>query len=161
WEKQRMSDQLTSDSAYLIECALRHFQDRRFHSAEVMCRRVIEGEPNCADAWHLLGMIADAAGASVDAIGYIQQAIKLDATRSDFYNNLGTLHEQRGELALAARSLRRAIQLEPGYAIAHNNLGEVMKELGRVGDALACYRNALQHAPNLLQASSNLLMTLN
>jgi len=149
------------NARHLIQDAIHQFQGRRFHSAEILCRQVIDHDRNCPDAWHLLGMIADAAGKSDDAIELIRHALNMAPERADFHNNLGTIHEQRGDLNLAALALEEAIRIAPDYAIAHNNLGEVMKDYGRVRDAVTAYRAALRLAPDFVQAGSNLLMTLN
>lgn len=138
-----------------------HHRAGRLHDAEVCYRRALAVDMNCADGWHLLGMIADAARQSDEAIKLIHNALRLAPSRADFYNNLGTIHEQRGEYDLAEKCLREALRLQPQYAVAHNNLGEVLKDLGRVNDSLACYRAALSHAPSFYQAGSNLLMGLN
>lgn len=145
----------------LIQQGLAHHRRNQFHLAEVCYRRALAIDQTCADGWHLLGMIADAAGKDEDAINLIRRAITLNSGRADFLNNLGAIHEPRGEYDLAENAFREAIRLRPGYAAAHNNLGEVMKDLGRVGESVACYREALNHAPEFHQAGSNLLMGLN
>lgn len=145
----------------LIRRGLEFYRRNDLHHAELCYRQALAMDQTAADAWHLLGIIADAAGKSDDAIQLIRHALKLRSDRADFLNNLGTIHEPRGDYLLAERAFREAIRISPNYATAHNNLGEVMKDLGRVGDSMVCYREALKHDPAFYQASSNLLMGFN
>jgi Flp pilus assembly protein TadD len=49
-------------SSYLFSLALNHYQRGQRTDAEKLCRQLLASEPNHADAFHLLGIIAHQAG---------------------------------------------------------------------------------------------------
>lgn len=148
------------DTARSLQQAFEHYQAARFHDAEVLCRRLLQEQPNNADAWQLLGMLGHQAGQPQAAIELIRRALSLAPDQAGYWNNLATVYHDIGDLDKAAQCLTEALRRRPDYAAAHNNLGEVNKARGRIGDALASYRAALAHQPDLVPARSNYLMTL-
>lgn len=128
----------------------------RLAQAEAMYRRVLEAEPENADALHLFGVLAQQAGRPDVAVEAIGLAIRHQPGRADFHNNFGEACRALGLHEDAIGHYREALALKPGYADAHNNLGLALQETGRLTEAAAEYKSALAHDPDLAEAHNNL-----
>lgn len=136
--------------------AVTHHRAGELSRAEQLYRQILEADPQLAEAWHLLGMVAHSTGQSRIAVEFINRAIQLKSQVPAFHNNIGLVLQGLKDLPRAAASYQRALELQPDYAIAHNNLGNVCKEQGRLSEAAACYRNALELKPDFAEAHNNL-----
>ena len=58
-----------------LAIAIQHHQAGRLQAAEQIYRQILAVEPNHADAWHLLGVIAHQVGKHQIAVEYIGRAI--------------------------------------------------------------------------------------
>jgi protein O-GlcNAc transferase len=136
--------------------ALRYHREGRLQAAEQTCRQILAVDPNQADAWHLLGVIALQSGKHEGAVECIGRAISLKGNVAAFHNNQGEAYRALHKIPQAAACYSRALQLQPGYAEAHSNMGAAFKEQGNLDEAVACYRRALQLKPDLAEAHNNL-----
>jgi|SRR5579883_1620313 len=132
----------------------------RLAEAEALYRAVLAQEPRNADALHLLGLIAGAAGQTDAAVALIREAIRVMPSLAPALYNLGRLLQNRGELADAEACYRRALAYQPENADAYNNLGGVLQAQGRDEEALSCYASALRVRPESAEALSNMGMAL-
>ena len=139
-----------------LAIAIQHHQAGRLQPAEQIYRQILAVEPNHADAWHLLGVIARQVGKYGIAVEYIGRAIGLKADVAAFHINLGNVFKEQGNLGEAVACYRRALDLNPEFTEAHNNLGVAFKEQGHLDEAVACYRRALALKPNYAEAHNNL-----
>ncbi len=100
-----MTDQGTADtvSEALTE-GVGHHKAGRLKEAEAVYRRILEADPENADALHLLGVVARQAGRHDAAVDLIQRAIARNGRNPSYHANLGTALEVSGrrEDALAA-----------------------------------------------------------
>lgn len=128
----------------------------RFHEAEVIYRQILAADPQQADAWHLLGLIAQEAGQPAAAIEHIDRALALEPRSPQFWNGRGIACEAVGKRDQALECFGRAVALQPDYAEAHSNLGSTLNELGRSEEALEHFRQAARLRPELLTAQLNL-----
>ena len=139
-----------------LAIAVEHHQGGRLQAAEQIYRQILAVEPNQADAWHLLGVIAHQVGKHEIAVEYMERAIGLNGTEAVFHNNLGNALNAQGKFDEAVACYRRALELKPDYAEAHSNLGNAFKDQGKLDEAVACYRRALELKPDFAEAHSNL-----
>jgi tetratricopeptide (TPR) repeat protein len=139
-----------------LAIAIQHHRAGRLQAAEQIYRRILAVEPNHADAWHLLGLIAHQAGKYEVAIEYIERAIGLKGTVAAFPNNLGEAYRALRRISEAVACYRRAMELKPDFVEAHNNLGIALKGQGKLDEAVACYRRALELKPDYAAAHNNL-----
>jgi tetratricopeptide (TPR) repeat protein len=139
-----------------LAIAIQHHQAGRLQAAEQIYRQILAVEPNHADAWHLLGVIAHQVGQHDLAIEYLQRAIALEGSSATFHNNLGGIHYALRRFTEAAACYRRAVELKPDHAAGHYNLGNALKDLGKPDEAIACYRRALERKPDYAEAHNNL-----
>ena len=143
-----------------LAIAIQHHQAGRLQAAEQICRQILVVQPNQADAWHLLGVIAHQVGKQGFAVEYIGRAIGLKGDAAAFHNNLGNALEDQGKLDEAVACYRRAVELKPDDTEAHNNLGIALNEQGKLDEAVACYRRALELKPDYAEAHNNLGIAL-
>ena len=144
-----------------LTIAIQHHQAGRLQEAEQIYRQILQAEPEHADAWHLLGVIAHQVGQHEIAADYIGRAIALNGTEAVFYNSLGAALRALRKVPDAVACYRRALQLKPEFAEAHYNLGNALRDQGSLDDAVACYRRALELKPDHAAAHSNLGVALN
>jgi protein O-GlcNAc transferase len=146
-------------AAQLFVEALEHHRAGRLAEAERLYRRVCAADPNHAESFHRLGVIAHQLGRP-DAADVLARAVALLPDVAEAHNDLGVVLGARGRLAEAAASFERAAALKPGYADAHNNLGAALRRLGRTGEAVAHYERVAALMPNAFGAHNNLANAL-
>jgi len=133
----------------------------RLGEAELAYREVLSGNPNHADALHLLGVIAFQARQYLRAIDYIGKAIAANPGAPDFHVNLAHAQRDNGDAAGAESSYRRSLSLRPGSPDVLNHLGLLYLQQGRLVEAASEFERALAVAPNHLNAWMNLGNTRN
>jgi tetratricopeptide (TPR) repeat protein len=143
-----------------LAIAIQHHQAGRLQPAEQIYRQIVAVEPNHAEAWHLLGVIAYQRGEHAIAVEHIERAIGLNATHAAFPNTLGAVYRALHRIPEALACYRRALELKPDYAEAHFNLGIALSHLGKLDDAIACYRRAVELKPDYAEAFINLSVAL-
>lgn len=139
-----------------FDLALAQHQAGNLQGAEVLYRQILQADPQHADAWHLLGVIAHQVGKHGLAIQTIGRAIVLNPRSPHYYSNLGEAQRALNQFEAALDSYRRAIELEPNFVEAYSNLGIVLYSLERPEEARAAYREALRHRPDFAEAHNNL-----
>lgn len=139
-----------------FQAAYTHHQAGQLREAEALYRQILAAEPNHADAWHLLGLVAHQVGRGDMAEQWIGRAIALSGERAVFHSNLGNVLRAKRDLDRAEVALRRAIQLDPQLADAYNNLGNVLADRGAMAAAADAYRQALRIRPGYAEPHNNL-----
>jgi protein O-GlcNAc transferase len=127
----------------LLNRGIEDHQAGRLSSAEICYQEVLKYQPDRADGWHLLGVIAAGQREYTTAIGRINRAIELKPKVANFYNSLGTVYQAQGHLTQAIECYQRAIQLAPNLEQAYNNLGLTLEERGDLPGAIDCYQKVL------------------
>jgi tetratricopeptide (TPR) repeat protein len=139
-----------------LAVAIQHHRAGRLQAAEQIYQQVLAVEPNHADAWHLLGVIAHQRGKHGIAVEYIGRAIGLEGNVAEYNNTLGGVYCSLRRTAEAIACYRRALELKPDLAEGHYNLGNALKDQGELDEAVACYRRALELKPDFAEARNNL-----
>lgn len=139
----------------LMQQAREHYEAGRIRQAQTICRRILAGNPNHADALCLVGVIAHQTGKINEAIKAYNDSL---AFRSDFkvLYNLGSALHDAGKLNEAASAYRRSLELNGNNADTYNNLGIVLKEQGRLDEAIASFQRALAINADSAEAYYNL-----
>ena len=143
-----------------LDEAVAHHQAGRLQQAEQLYRQILAADPDQADAWHYLGLLAYRAGQLDKAIELLSMAIQKVAKNALYHFNLGVVFQKGGRLGEAVESYRRALTISPGHVEAHSNLGNALKEQGKLGQAIASYQKALSLNPNYVEAHNNLGVAL-
>ena len=102
-------------------------------SAEAAFRRVIEIDPNFAEAYANLGSILANQNKLAEAVSYLQTAIRLKPNVPEFYYMLGKVLSAQNKRAEAVESVKKARDLyrNQGKTQAANKLDEVIKNLSK------------------------------
>jgi tetratricopeptide (TPR) repeat protein len=143
-------------SSELLAAALAHHQAGRLKEAEQLCREIVNTEPACAEAWHLLGVFAyqDRRLEAADAHG--KKALELRPDFVEALNNLGLVCHAQHRLDEAAAYFARAIAIQPDVGELHFNLGDVWYTRGAFDKAIGCYQQTLALNPSYVGAHINL-----
>jgi predicted O-linked N-acetylglucosamine transferase (SPINDLY family) len=139
-----------------LAIAVQHHQAGRLQAAEQIYRQILAVEPNHADAWHLLGVIADQVGKHEVAIEFMERAIGLEGNAAVFHNSLAGAYGALRRIPEAFACYHRALELKPDYAEVHNNLGVALNDQGKPDESLVCCRRALELKPDFAEAHYNL-----
>ncbi len=131
-------------------------QAGKLAEAETLARRVLDAEPNNAEAYHLLGIVAHQSGNLGHAIEHVKRATDLAPGNALFHANLGEMYRLAKRTDEAIAEGKRALALQSDYADALSNLGIAYYEKGDFDQAIACYERAIALKPNFVQAHSNL-----
>ena len=123
--------------------------------AEPIYKRILEHQPDNADAWYLLGEIEAVRGNHARAAEMTRRAIALNGKESHFHYALGCALQAIGDTQGAADEFRRTLVLDPSHAAAHINLGSLQQVEAEkraapreLEDALEHFRAASRIAPN-------------
>lgn len=145
-----------TDSAALLNDAVRLFRSGDLRGAEDAVRTLLEADSRNADALHLLGLIAAQTGHPNVALGIFSQAVAANPHNPSFHNSRGSLLFQMGELAEAEQAFRAGLALNDRLADLHGNLGNVLKEQGKLTEAETALIRAVELRPTAPELRNNL-----
>jgi tetratricopeptide (TPR) repeat protein len=146
--------------AEVLSNAMGQLRNGQLREAEAMFRQVLAADPQRAEAWHYLGVIAYQVGQYESAAQHIHRAVQLRPDYADAHNNLGLALQELGKPVDAAACYSRALEINPKSGSARFNLGNVLKEQGKLSDAAACYREALTLTPDHAETHNHLGIVL-
>lgn len=138
------------------EMGLQHFNAARYLQAEALYNKVLQADPENADALHVLGVIKNRTGRPAEAAELISKAIAINPQVSVYYLNLGNAFLELQRLDDAVTQYRKAISVRPDLAEAYLNLGFVFGEQGRQEEALFNLEKSVALKPGLAEAHYNL-----
>ena len=140
----------------LLRQAIQHHQQGKCQQAEVFYRRILQRQPQHAEALHGLGLLAGQVGHYALAVTLIQQAIASHDSVPQFHNNLGIMLMRQGHLVAAATAYRQALQLRWHVPEVYHNLGLVLQEQGQLAEARTAYEAAVALRPDYVETHNNL-----
>ena len=147
-----MPDGASLPLAEALQAATQLHQAGRPRLAAEIYQRILNIQPEHADALHLLGLTAHQIGEHARALGLIGQAIRLKPSAGIFYNHLGKVQRALGQIEAAMASYRQALALQPDLAVAQFNLGEALRESGNLPDAIRHLQAAVALNPRYTDA---------
>ena len=147
---------VTAKNAKKMDIAIEHFQSGNLKQADTVCRQIIQGEPEHADALYMLGLIAGRSGQYDESIFYISKAIRINPYAHSYYNDLGVSLRFKGNFNKAKESFEKAIELKPDFAEAYDNLGAVLQYKGIYDEAIDNHKKALSLKPDYTVAYNNM-----
>jgi hypothetical protein len=145
--------------ATFAEIFVSAFEEHRrgnLHVAEQLYRQLLRGQPQHADAHHLLGVLAHQRGRYGDAVTLIRHAVSLNPAGAIYYSNLGMAHAALNQLAEAVDCYRQALQLNLEVAEVHANLAIVLFRQGSFDESAIHYQHALRLQPGFAKAHNDL-----
>jgi tetratricopeptide (TPR) repeat protein len=132
----------------LYSRALLAAEQGRVADAEAGFKRVLQKEPDHADALNALGYtLADLTDRHKEALGYITRALQLKPDSPAFLDSMGWVQYRMGNYAVALDYLRRAFaRLKDGEVAAH--LGEVLWVTGEREEAQRVWKEGQEKDPD-------------
>lgn len=115
--------------------------------AEKHCRAALEIEPNIADTYGCLGVIAFKRGRLIDSEDFFQMSVRLDSKEGS-YVDLGALYLQMGRFEEAGKVLEKAREVNRVDARARVELGNLYLQTDRLKDATRMFREAMALEPH-------------
>ena len=150
---------MAASTAELIAKGMARHRAGRLDEAVAAFQAAARQSPGEAQAWRMLGLVAQQQGRFADSLEPTRRALALERTASDLSNLANALSRLgRAEEALAAAEAATA--LDPGLAAGQSNLGVALRSLGRRAEAARCFRTASQLEPRNAEAHANLGVTL-
>ena len=126
-----------------------------YNSAVSIWRDAVEKCPNNFRAHYNLGAALLQTRNLSNAIGQLEQALRIKPDFADAHNSLGIALEQAGRVQEAIGHYERALQIKPRLADAHNNLGIALMAQGWLPEAIGHYEQALRIQPDYAKAECN------
>lgn len=134
-----------------MEVALRLQVTGRLEEATAIYQDIVGKDPDNADAWHLLGLIAHQADRPEAAEKMILRAIGLTGGQANYFVNLAAVLKKSGRWEEAANCLWRAVALSPNDAGAHADLAELLAENAEGDKAKSAMLKALKLKPGSIE----------
>ena len=157
--QQAVRDEPTSAEAfYGVGSACLNLQ--KTAEARASFERVTELAPSYPDtlpnAWNNLGLLATQEGRTDEAVGYFQQALKLNPDHLIALDNLGNAYRQQKKWERARKVLEHAVALSPGDPESNYSLGMVFAQTDDTAGAYEYLLRALKSRPAYPEALNNL-----
>lgn len=135
--------------------ATQHHQQGNLQEAERLYRLVLQADPEHAEAWHMLGLIAHQVGQDAPALECIQNAIKLAPKTPSYYHNVALILHKQERHEEAAGVIEHLLKLRPDDIEIHRlhvNLRGMTNKPESMGLALRGLANALADAKQYAEA---------
>ncbi|MEA2734812.1 MAG: protein O-GlcNAc transferase [Humisphaera sp.] len=136
--------------------AERHLAAGEVAPAEQIARALVQQHPRSAEAFDLLGRIAERVREFAAAAECFTHAIERNPTQRLFHYHLGNAHRLAGRFDRAVAAYRAALRIDPNYTDALVNLGIALASARQGDDAIDAWRGALRLDPNDADALTNL-----
>lgn len=143
---------LSPAAATLLEAAAAALDRQDQASAGAALDRVLELEPDCAEALRMRGLMQHLRGDFTAALASLRQAHELRPGDALIRMNLATSLYASGEAEAAAAYLRRACAMVPDFAPAWFNLGKMYMLQGRPAGAITVLQRVLDIEPEHVPA---------
>lgn len=139
-----------------LQVALGNLNAGRNREAQEIVEHIVAAHPDCAVAWQMLGVIAQATGNNERAVSYLERAVEQDGRDPGIHNSLGVVYNDLGRHEDAIESYRCALAIKPDFPDALTNMGNTLAVAGREDDAVDSYRRALTINTRFTNAHFNL-----
>ena len=141
-------EELKQDTQPLYFRGICYERTKQWPLAEADFKRVLEIEPDNADALNYLGYTwVDRGENLTEAFEMIRKALELEPNSGAITDSLGWAHYKLGQYEEAKTKLEDAVQLSPSSATIIDHLGDVYWKLGRYREAGYQWERALEFEP--------------
>jgi tetratricopeptide (TPR) repeat protein len=131
-----------------LQQALQHHRAGRLKEARRLYERVLQADPRCAEAMHLLGTLIGQLGDQARALDWMDKAIAREPDNPLYRKNAAVTLLQVGRHEEAVAAYKKAIALRPDFAEARIALGGLLTDLERHDEAIAILLEAVERQPD-------------
>ena len=143
-----MSENSSTHSQVTFDDAVSLHQSGDLQRAYDAYSSIVSIEPNHADAWHGLGVVALQTENFDHAVEWISKATSLNPSHFGFFINLGTAYQSLGRFESALEAYERSIELRSDISDVYYNRGVVLQKLGRFEEAIESYDKSISLSPD-------------
>ena len=140
----------------LLERATALHRAGKLEEARRLYLEITRSAPQVAEAWHRLGLIAQAMGRLDDAAELMRKALQLDQGQPHYFYALGLVLQDQNNIAAAEQAYRQALAGNPQLAPVHHQLGLLYESQRHYDAAIQCFREAVRCNPGYARAHNNL-----
>lgn len=145
-----------SNEENLVRLGAIHLQLRNFHESIFYCKQCLRIEPECCEAYSIIGNCFKELGDTTAALASFDNAIRIRPDCVDAYNNLACALFQIGKQHDALDTLKVAIKMNPTHTDLICNMGNIYNSLAEHEKAKKYYHEAIRVNPKCAIAWSNL-----
>lgn len=142
-------------AADIFKRAVQTFQQGRLDESERHFRQLLRKEPRHLAGLNILAIVLTTLKKYQEAEGYLQAALKINASSDATFYNYGIVLKALGRPDEALQRFTQALAINPGNAESWNNRGTVLNELGDQNAAIVDFDRALALNPNYPPAYLN------
>lgn len=121
----------------------------RLDEAEATLDRLLERDPNIAEAIHLKGVLAIRQGRTAEGAALMQRSLEIGPVKHYYLRNMCEVFRTLGRYDEALEYGRQAVAADPADPICHANLSVLHYERGEPMDAILSGERALAINPSL------------
>jgi predicted O-linked N-acetylglucosamine transferase (SPINDLY family) len=137
WTDAATASHTDPDVQRLLARAAQLRAESRLGEARAEIEKILEGNPNHFDAWHMLGLCEYQSRNFERAVDLLKRCVLLDASSVSAQSDLGIALKALRRYDEALACFDRAIALRPNFANAHYNRANLLSELGHFAEAVA------------------------
>ena len=104
---------------------------------------VLTGDPEHADAWHLVGLLTHQRNQSQTALKHFRRAIQLNPGNPEYFSNLAAVLNKLKRHTDALQAAEKALELDPDFGPAQFQKGAACSELELMDAALDSLQQSL------------------
>jgi tetratricopeptide (TPR) repeat protein len=138
-----------------LEQAFNLHQSDQLDEAEQAYLDILMDDPKNAEVIKLLGVLSCQKGQFDDGISYLQAAVEIDDTVSEYHLVLGHSYLSVGKVEEAIASLTKAGEIDPGREDVFAALGDAFQNVQNFPEALRAYHRAAEIEPTNIQYRVN------
>jgi tetratricopeptide (TPR) repeat protein len=139
----------TVDIIKTMQLAKEHHDAERLPEAKALFEQVVAQQPNHAEAWQMLGIIAGQSRQLELAVGLFANSLQFNPNSPEAHNNLGRALSELEKPVEALEAHRYALKLQPNDARTLEAIGTLLMRMHDVTEAVECFRRAVTLAPDL------------
>lgn len=139
---------------YLVKRFLK--QKVRYASDVEQYLRLLEIDPNDAEAMFRIGYLYQQAGWLDAAISQYEEALRLEPTKLQVRHNLAVVYDNKGWTDKAIEELETVTKMNPSFSEPYAYLGFIYERLGNTAKAIELFEKALEIDPTNQAAKRHL-----
>jgi tetratricopeptide (TPR) repeat protein len=144
----------------LFALAHRHQRANEFRQAEKVYQQIVQMDSNNAQAWHQLGLVAQALKMPAEAESHLQRVLALQPDDAAARLHLANVLAEQGKLGDAAAQYQQVVRARPHDVEVWLGLANAEAGRGRLGPAIAAFEQVVRQRPDHVEAHTNLGIAL-